>query len=183
MAAENKVGPLTNCKKKLRLTFSGFQPPLKIDDVAFEMRQGVGLLIKCLSMLPTHYKRCAKNCHESFRAETHPLWHFLFRQSNISAWWSKAKKKNKMESFFSSQNITTAKAWYSRKKYIPRRCKNKPPRPPPPPQLFLFWRTTIFSRCAFSFLLTAKMAFCPPQKSLHDNYRNDGNDDKWKTIG
>ena len=65
----------------MRLTFSGFQPPLKIDDVAFEMRQGVGLLIKCLSMLPTHYKRCAKNCHESFRAETHPLWHFSFRKA------------------------------------------------------------------------------------------------------
>ena len=87
----------------MRLTFSGFQPPLKIDDVAFEMRQGVGLLIKCLSMLPTHYKRCAKNCHESFRAETHPLWHFLFRQSNISAWWSKAKKKTRWKASFQAK--------------------------------------------------------------------------------
>ena len=106
---KNLVGPLTNCKKKkLRLTFSGFQPPLKIDDVAFEMRQGVGLLIKCLSMLPTHYKRCAKNCHESFRAETHPLWHFSFRKAIFQH--DEVRQKNKMESFFSSQNITTAKA-------------------------------------------------------------------------
>ena len=174
----------------MRLTFSGFQPPLKIDDVAFEMRQGVGLLIKCLSMLPTHYKRCAKNCHESFRAETHPLWHFLFRQSNISAWWSKAKKKqdgkllfkpkyhNRKSMIFTKKYIYSASlvvAKISHEDHHHSRnyfCFEE----------LLYFHGVLFS-ISFFFLLTAKMAFCPPQKSLHDNYRNDGNDDKWKTIG